>query len=94
MRRPHLERSFETMVAGMPMRGVALGEGNDNGTPTFVRVHGLGMSGRYMMPTAELLAARGTVFVPDLPSFGGSGKPATVLTISALADGLAPTRRH
>jgi 2-hydroxy-6-oxonona-2,4-dienedioate hydrolase len=57
--------------------------------PVFILVHGLGMSGRYMVPTAELLAAHGTVHVPDLPGFGKSDDPPHVLTVPQLADALA-----
>lgn len=44
------------------------------------------MSSRYMMPTARLLAAAGTVHLPDMPGFGKSGKPAAALSIGELAD--------
>jgi 2-hydroxy-6-oxonona-2,4-dienedioate hydrolase len=54
-----------------------------------VLVHGLGLSGRYMMPTAALLARRYQVRVPDLPGFGDSGKPRRVLDVAGLAAGLA-----
>jgi pimeloyl-ACP methyl ester carboxylesterase len=54
-----------------------------------VLVHGLGMSGRYMMPTAERLTDFATVLVPDLPGFGQSDKPPQALTIAELADYLA-----
>lgn len=71
------------------MHAVAVDGISDPVAPTFVLVHGLGMSGRYMMPTARLLAATGLVYVPDLPGFGKSGKPTTVLNIPQLADALA-----
>jgi 2-hydroxy-6-oxonona-2,4-dienedioate hydrolase len=54
-----------------------------------VLVHGLGMSGRYMMPTAERLIHFANVYVPDLPGFGQSDKPSRALTIAELADYLA-----
>lgn len=57
-------------------------------SPAVVLVHGLGLSHRYMMPTAERLAADFRVFVPDLPGFGDSGHPDRVLDIAGLADGL------
>ena len=40
-----------------------------------VQVHGLGVSHRYLMPTAHALAGRHPVLVPDLPGFGHSDKP-------------------
>jgi pimeloyl-ACP methyl ester carboxylesterase len=51
-----------------------------------VMVHGLGVSGRYMVPAAQRLAPRHQVFAPDLPGFGRSDKPCQDLTISELAD--------
>ena len=52
----------------------------------FVLVHGLGMSSRYMLPTARLLTSHGTVHVPDLPGFGRSGKPRRTFSIAELSD--------
>ena len=54
-----------------------------------VLVHGLGLSCRYMLPTAQALANDYGVFVPDLPGFGDSGKPRQTLDINGLADSLA-----
>jgi pimeloyl-ACP methyl ester carboxylesterase len=56
--------------------------------PTVVMVHGLGVASTYFLPTAELLAPSYRVYLPDLPGFGESGKPAKVLTIPELADAL------
>lgn len=71
------------------MHAVAMGEQTDADRPVFVLVHGLGMSACYMMPAARLLAGSGTVYAPDLPGFGKSGKPSRSLTIPELADSLA-----
>ena len=57
--------------------------------PSVVLVHGLGVSGRYMIPTALLLAPFCQVFIPDLPGFGQSSKPGRFLKITELADCLA-----
>jgi 2-hydroxy-6-oxonona-2,4-dienedioate hydrolase len=54
-----------------------------------VLVHGLGVSGRYMLPLAERLATSNSVFVPDLPGFGRSDKPPRALSVGALSDLLA-----
>jgi pimeloyl-ACP methyl ester carboxylesterase len=43
------------------------------------------LSGRYMLPTARHLAPQFPVYVPDLPGFGGSSKPAKALDVPALA---------
>jgi 2-hydroxy-6-oxonona-2,4-dienedioate hydrolase len=59
------------------------------GTPVVVLVHGSGLSGRYMIPTAEWLAPDYPVYVPDLPGFGDSDKPLRVFDVSELADWLA-----
>lgn len=50
-----------------------------------VHLHGFGVSGEYLMPTACLLARRRGNIVPDLPGYGRSGDPATLLSIPELA---------
>ncbi len=70
------------------MHSAELGGETGDGSADVVLVHGLGMSGRYMMPTAVVLAATRKVHVPDLPGFGKSGKPPRALTIPGLADAL------
>ena len=57
--------------------------------PPVILVHGLGVSSRYMMPTAERLAPYRTVYAPDLPGFGRSGKPSHPLNLTELSDALA-----
>jgi pimeloyl-ACP methyl ester carboxylesterase len=54
-----------------------------------VLVHGLLVSSRYMLPTAERLARDHAVFVPDLPGWGRTSKPSRALTVPELADVLA-----
>ena len=44
--------------------------------PVMVHIHGFGLSGRYLTPTAELLRDEFHTYVPDLPGFGRSGRPA------------------
>ena len=61
--------------------------------PTIVLVHGIGVSGRYLMPTAVRLATTYKVYVPDLPGFGLSGKPSRILDVAGLADALAAWMR-
>ena len=56
--------------------------------PSIVLVHGLGVSSRYMVPTARLLARTHEVHALDLPGFGRSSKPERVLDVSGLADAL------
>ena len=57
-------------------------------TSAMVLVHGLAVSSRYMLPTAARLPSDYSVYVPDLPVFGRSVKPAHILNISELADAL------
>jgi pimeloyl-ACP methyl ester carboxylesterase len=54
-----------------------------------LHVHGFAISGRYMLPTAQLLADEFTTYVPDLPGFGRSPRPDHALDIAQLADSLA-----
>lgn len=67
---------------------VALGDRGD-AAPAFVLVHGLIVSGRYMMPLAVRLAETHAVLVPDLPGFGGSERPRRPLPVAGLAEALA-----
>lgn len=57
--------------------------------PPVVLIHGLGVSSRYMLPTAVRLAPYRIVYAPDLPGFGKSSKPPRALNITELADALA-----
>ena len=50
-----------------------------------VHVHGFGISGTYLEPTAALLASRYRTFVPDLPGMGRSMRPAGGLDLPGLA---------
>lgn len=68
--------------------------------PGIVLVHGLIVSGRYFMPLANRLDEHYDVYVPDLPGFGASSDPPTVLNVveharvlGALIDvlGIGPT---
>jgi 2-hydroxy-6-oxonona-2,4-dienedioate hydrolase len=54
-----------------------------------VLLHGLVISSRYMVPTAERLAPFCRAYALDLPGFGKSAKPRHVLTVSELADAVA-----
>src|SRR5207244_7249891 len=61
--------------------------------PVVVFVHGIGVSSRYMVPTALKLAETCRVYAPDLPGFGLSAKPSEFLDVPALADALAAWMR-
>ena len=70
---------------GVRMRFFSGGKGQ----APIVLVHGLGVSSRYMTPTARRLAPRFPVYAPDLPGFGRSERPDRVLSVSGLAAILA-----
>lgn len=57
--------------------------GNE-GAPPVVLVSGLGVSARYFLPTARLLARDFHVLAPELPGSGKSAKPARVLDFGGL----------
>lgn len=56
--------------------------------PPVVLVHGYGVSGRYLLPLARVIAARCATYVPDLPGRGRRGRPAAGTGIGDLADAL------
>lgn len=56
-----------------------------DGVLPVVHLHGFGISGAYLLPTAQRLAARGGNVVPDLPGYGRSGNPPALLSIPQLA---------
>lgn len=56
------------------------------GVTPLVHLHGFGISGSYLMPTAKLLTSRARMVVPDLPGYGHSQKPKRPLPIPRLAD--------
>jgi 2-hydroxy-6-oxonona-2,4-dienedioate hydrolase len=72
------------MVNGCRMHYRAAGSGNQ----AVVLVHGLTVSGNYLLPAAEELMRDFTVYVPDLPGFGRSEKPRHILDILGMADTL------
>ena len=57
--------------------------------PVMMHVHGFGLSGRYLLPTAELLRDEFHTLVPDLPGFGRSGRPAKPPDVPDLAHAAA-----
>ena len=57
-------------------------------------LHGLGVSGRYFMPLAGVLARRRHVIVPDLPGWGRSERPSRPLGVGGAADVLAELLRR
>ena len=58
-------------------------------TTPMVHLHGFGLSGRYLLPTAQRLAGEFHTLVPDLPGFGRSGRPHGSPGVPELADAAA-----
>ena len=77
-------RDTWTRVGGWAIHTCEAGSG-----PPVVLVHGLGVSGRYLLPTARALAGEFRVLVPDLPGFGVSTRPARPLTLAELSGTVA-----
>jgi 2-hydroxy-6-oxonona-2,4-dienedioate hydrolase len=76
--------SHWAMVNGCRMHYRAAGRGQQ----ALVMVHGLTVSGDYLLPAAVELLDDFTVYVPDLPGFGASEKPRRVLSIAEMAETL------
>jgi 2-hydroxy-6-oxonona-2,4-dienedioate hydrolase len=70
-------------VGGWAVHGWEAGDG-----PPLVLLHGLGASGRYLLPIARTLADRFRVVVPDLPGFGLSTRPRRPLRLDELSETL------
>ncbi|MFH8250016.1 alpha/beta fold hydrolase [Microbacterium sp. B2969] len=62
---------------------------NPPDAPVMMHVHGFGLSGRYLLPTAERLSDEFHTLVPDLPGFGRSGKAKNALDVPDLAHAAA-----
>ena len=82
-------KSVWTVVDGLRMHARVAQEAAFEGDPAVVLVHGLVVSGRYMVPTLQRLAPYYRVYAPDLPGFGRSEKPPRALDVSGLSDALA-----
>ncbi|WP_168207525.1 alpha/beta fold hydrolase [Microlunatus elymi] len=83
---PPLEPEW-LIVDGLPLfHRMALRAGPD--APAIVHVHGFGVSGTYLEPTAALLATRYRTFVPDLPGVGRSIRPRHGLDLGGMARAL------
>jgi pimeloyl-ACP methyl ester carboxylesterase len=84
--RTHFREAWTTLD-GRPVFARVSAGGAPGAVPV-VCVHGLGVSGRYLMPTARELAADHPTFVPDLPGYGRSAKPPRPLDVPGLAAAL------
>jgi 2-hydroxy-6-oxonona-2,4-dienedioate hydrolase len=88
MRQGEEPKSVWTPAGGLRMHARVFGEAAPGG-PSVILVHGLVVSGRYMVPAAERLALHCRVFVPDLPGFGLSDGPPRVLDVAGLSGALS-----
>src|SRR6185295_9883362 len=77
------------VVDGLAIRARVLVPQKAINSIPIVLVHGLGVSGRYMLPVGQVLAEHHRVLIPDLPGFGRSDKPPQVLSVSRLAEVLS-----
>lgn len=75
-----------TVVRGWRLHARACSDPVNRGQMPILLIHGLLISSRYMMPTAQRLALHYPVYALDLPGFGRSEGPSRVLTIDELAD--------
>lgn len=86
MSRPRL-RSVRTRVDGLSVHA-RFSAGPEPGALPVVLVHGYGVSGRYLIPIAQRIAAERPVWIPDLPGHGRSEKPERTLDVPGLARAL------
>jgi pimeloyl-ACP methyl ester carboxylesterase len=77
------------IVDGLPLFFRYSDQAASTGATPIVHLHGFGISGRYLVPAAELLAADYPTYVPDLPGYGRSHKPKRTLSIPELAHAVA-----
>jgi len=75
-----------TIFDGLPLLYRTNAEPPPDGARTVIHIHGFAISGRYLLPTAALLATEYAIFVPDLPGFGRSHHPPHPLSIDQLGD--------
>ncbi len=78
-----------TIVDGLPLFSRVARDDVPPGAVPLIHVHGFGISGTYLEPTARRLARFYPTYVPDLPGYGRSHKPKRTLTIPELAHSLA-----
>ena len=75
------------IVEGLPVfHRTCLDAGPD--ADAIVHVHGFGISGTYLEPSAARLAPRHRTYVPDLPGMGRSMRPERALDLPGLARAL------
>ncbi len=78
-----------TIVNGLPVFSRIAVDAAPAGATPLIHVHGFGISGSYLLPTARLLANDYPTYVPDLPGYGRSLKPKKTLSIPELGHAMA-----
>jgi len=78
-----------TIVDGLPLFSRIAVDAAPAGSVPLIHVHGFGISGSYLLPTARLLATDYPSYVPDLPGYGRSHKPKKTLSIPELGHAMA-----
>lgn len=84
MKMRHL-REHWVIAGGMPIHYWASAPSGGGNSPALIHLHGFGISGSYLLPTADLLATDVPTYVPDLPGYGRSTHPEQVYGIPELA---------
>lgn len=85
---PGTLRSTFTQVSGLRMHAL-VSDAAPPPSPAIVLVHGSGLSGQYMIPTARELTRDFRVYVPDIPGYGDSGDPGAILNVPQMVDWIA-----
>jgi len=80
----HLEESW-VICGGLPLHYWQSTSTDYSEGPTLIHLHGFGISGSYLLPTADELAADYRTYVPNLPGYGRSIHPDHVHSIPELA---------
>lgn len=80
--------SSDHVVEGMTFRVRVSGEGTRPSRPTYLLIHGIGTSHRYLRRLARLLALGAVVATIDLPGFGGVPKARPAPGVSRMARGI------
>ncbi len=75
-----------TMIRGWRLHARVSDTPDTRAQMPILLIHGLLISSRYMVPTAQRLAQHYPVYALDMPGFGKSEGPSRTLTIDELAD--------
>ncbi|WP_147383452.1 alpha/beta fold hydrolase [Nesterenkonia natronophila] len=88
-RTPQHDTGFQTQRLYVGAHAVDVRGSFDLQRPAVVLVHGIGMSGEYFLPYADVLAATYDVYALDLPGYGSTPNPPRALTVAELGEVVA-----